>query len=131
MLKLDYNALWNGICNWSRKCGRAATRPVLLLWYVMRSAETPRQDKLAIFASLAYLVFPIDILDAKRLPIIGWLDEIVSVAVMIQKMTKYITPEIQSKVDCLLDKWFPEHTAYELIEHEFNIRTMQSSDFYQ
>ena len=53
--------------------GRAATRPILLLWYIMRSPATPRKDKLAIFASLAYLVLPIDVLDAKRLPIIGWL----------------------------------------------------------
>ena len=88
--------------------GRAATRPILLLWYIMRSPATPRKDKLAIFASLAYLVLPIDVLDAKRLPIIGWLDEIVSVAVMIQKMAKYITPEIQRKVNATLDKWFPE-----------------------
>lgn len=116
ILKLDYNALWNGICNWSRKVGRTTARPVLLLWYVMRSSATPRKDKLAIFASLAYLVFPIDILDAKRLPIIGWLDEIISVAVMIQKMTKYITPQMQYKVDGLLDKWFPEYTQYEMIE---------------
>lgn len=96
--------------------GRATARPVLLLWYVMRSPETPRKDKLAIFASLAYLVFPIDILDAKRLPVIGWLDEIVSVAVMIQKMAKYITPEMQCKVDALLNKWFPEYVQYEIIE---------------
>lgn len=116
ILKLDYDALWNGICDWSRKAGRTAARPVLLLWHVMRSPTTPRKDKLAIFASLAYLVFPIDILDAKRLPVIGWLDEIVSIAVMIQKMTKYITPDIQNKVDTLLDKWFPEYTQYELIE---------------
>ena len=71
---------------------------------------------MAIFASLAYLVFPIDILDAKRLPVIGWLDEVVSIAVMIQKMTKYITPQIQCRVDELLDKWFPEYVQYELIE---------------
>lgn len=113
---LDYNALWDSIRNWSRKAGRAATRPVLLLWYVMRSSETPRKDKWAIFASLAYLVFPIDILDAKRLPVIGWIDEIVSVAVMIQKMAKYITPEMQYKADAILDKWFPEYIRYELIE---------------
>lgn len=116
IIKLDYKALWDGICNWSRKVGRATARPVLLLWYVMRSPETPRKDKLAIFASLAYLVFPIDILDAKRLPVIGWLDEIVSVAVMIQKMAKYITSEMQCKVDALLDKWFPEYAQYEIIE---------------
>lgn len=116
ILKLDYDALWNGIFNWSRKMGCTTVRPVLLLWYVMRSPTTPRKDKLAIFVSLAYLVFPIDILDAKRLPVIGWLDEIVSIAVMIQKMTKYITPQMQYRVDELLDKWFSEYTQYEMIE---------------
>lgn len=116
ILKLDYSLLWNNICVWSHKVGRAATRPVLLLWYVMRSSETPRKDKLAIFASLAYLVLPIDILEAKRLPVIGWLDEIVSVAVMIQKMAKYITPEMQCRADEILDKWFPEYAYYEVVE---------------
>ena len=116
ILKLDYNALWNGIGNWIRKVGRTTARPVLLLWYVMRSSATPRKDKLAIFASRAYLVFPVDILDAKRLPVIGWLDEIVSIAVMMQKMTKYITPQMQYRADELLDKWFPEYMQYELIE---------------
>ena len=113
---LDYNALWDSIRNWSRKAGRAATRPVLLMWYVMHSSETPRKDKWAIFASLAYQVFPIDILDAKRLPVIGWIDEIVSVAVIIQKMAKYITPEMQYKAAAILDQWFPEYIRYELIE---------------
>ena len=41
ILNLDYNALWESICNWSRKAGRAATRPVFLIWYVMRSKDTP------------------------------------------------------------------------------------------
>ena len=92
IIKLDYNALWESICRWSRKAGRTATRPVLLMWYVMRSNDTPRADKWAIFGSLAYLILPIDILDAKHLPIIGWLDEVTSLAVLVQKMSKYITP---------------------------------------
>ena len=116
ILKLDYSLLWNNICAWSHKVGRAATRPVLLLWYVMQSSETPRKDKLAISASLTYLVLPIDILEAKRLPIVGWLDEIVTVAVMIQKMAKYITPEMQCRADEILDKWFPENAQYEIVE---------------
>lgn len=119
ILKLDYNALWESICGWSRKAGRAATRPVLLMWYVMRSKETPRKDKWAIFGSLAYLILPIDILDAKRLPIIGWLDEVASLALLVQKMSKYITPEMEVSTDAQLDKWFnwsSEYVEYELIE---------------
>ena len=32
------------------------------------------------------------ILDSKSLPIIGWLDEVASLAVLVQKMSKCITP---------------------------------------
>lgn len=116
ILKLDYNALWESICKWSRKAGRASTRPILIMWYVMRDKHTPRKDKWAIFASLAYLMLPIDILDAKRLPIIGWLDEVMSLALLLQKMSKYVTPEMEVRANRQLDKWFPEYTAYELIE---------------
>ena len=35
---------------------------------------------------------------------------------MIQKMAKYITPEIQRKVNTILDKWFPEYVQYEIVE---------------
>lgn len=107
IFNLDYNALWESICSWSRKAGRAATRPVLLMWYVMNSKNTSRADKWAIFGSLAYLILPIDILDAKRIPIIGWLDEVASLALLVQKMSKYITPELENKTDKQLDKWFP------------------------
>lgn len=97
------------------KVGRVAVRPVLLLYYVMRSDDTPWKDKLTIFGALAYLVFPVDLLDAKRLPIIGWLDEITSLAVAIQRMGKYITPEMEAKTDSILDQWFPVYTEFEAV----------------
>lgn len=114
IFSLDYTTLWESICNWSKKAGRAATRPVLLMWYVTCSKETPRKDKWAIFGSLAYLILPIDILDSKRLPIIGWLDEVASLAVLVQKMSKYITREMECRADAQLDKWFPKYTEYEM-----------------
>lgn len=114
---INYDVLWDRIGNFARKAGRMSTRTVLLLYYVLRSKETPRSDKMLIFSTLSYLVLPIDILDAKRLPIIGWFDEIASLSVTYQKVCKNITPEIEAKVDGLLDKWFPEYAEYvELIE---------------
>ncbi len=126
IFKHDYNALWESIGKWSRKAGRAATCPVLLMWYVMRDKNTPRMDKWAIFGSLAYLILPIDILDSKRLPIIGWLDEVASLAVLVQKMSKYITQDMEARADYQLDKWFGpsasdrpsdlEYVEYEMID---------------
>jgi len=112
-----YDVLWDRISNFAKKAGRVSTRPVLLLFYVMTSKETPRSDKLLVFSAISYLVFPIDILDIKRLPIIGWFDEVASISVAYQRVCKHITPEIEAKVDAILDNWFPEYTMYELIEY--------------
>ena len=110
---INYQILWDIIMDYAMKVGRITVRPVLLLFYVMQSEETPWKDKLTIFGALAYLVFPVDLLDAKRLPIIGWLDEITSLAVAIQRMSKYITPEMEAKVDGILDQWFPVYAEFE------------------
>ena len=109
---INYSALWDRIGEYARKAGRITTRPVLLLYYVMKSKDTPWKDKMLILSTLSYLVLPIDILDAKRLPIIGWFDEIASLSVTYQKVCKNITPEMEAKVDAILDRWFPGHAEY-------------------
>ena len=113
---INYDVLWDKISCFASKAGRVTTRPVLLLFYVMKSKDTPWEDKMLVFSTLSYVVFPIDILDAKRLPIIGWFDEIASLSVTYQKVCKNVTPEMETKVDAILDKWFPEYTPYEIIK---------------
>lgn len=105
---INYSELWENISEYTRKAGRVSARPVLLLYYVLKSPDTPKSDKLLIVSALSYLVLPIDLISAKRLPVIGWIDEIVSLTIAYQKVSKYITPEIQWKVDNILDRWFPE-----------------------
>lgn len=94
------------------KVGRISARPLLMLYFIIVSKDTPRSDKLMILSTLSYLVFPIDLISAKRLPVIGWIDEFFSLSVAYQKVSKNITPEIERKTDALLDKWFPEYTNY-------------------
>lgn len=109
---INYAALWDRIGDYARKAGRVTTRPVLVLFYVMKSNDTPWKDKMLILSTLSYIVFPIDILDAKRLPIIGWFDEIASLSVTYQKVRDNITSEIEAKVEAVLDKWFPDYVEY-------------------
>ena len=104
---INYQQLLDNLCVYATKIGRISTRPTVLLYYVMVSSDTPKSDKLLILSALSYLVLPIDLISAKRLPIIGWLDEVVSLTVAYQKVCRYITPEIEMKADSLLDKWFP------------------------
>lgn len=113
---INYAELWNRLSTFATKAGRVSTRPVLILWFVLKSKETSKADKMLIISTLSYLVLPIDILDARRLPFIGWLDEIASLSVTYNKVCKNITPEMEAKVDAILDRWFPGFTPYELIE---------------
>ncbi len=94
------------IGNWAKKVGRAGARLVLLLWLVMTSKDTPKSDKIMLASAIAYVVLPIDLISAKRLPIIGWVDELVSLTVAYQKVKKHVTPEMERKADDILDSWF-------------------------
>lgn len=109
---INYDVLWTEIGNYAKKVGRASARPVLLLYYVMRSSETPKSEKLMLLSAIAYVVLPVDLISAKRLPIIGWLDEVVSLTVAYQKVCKYVTLDMEHKADEILDKWFVEYTPY-------------------
>lgn len=113
---INYAALWERLGEYTRRVGWVSARPLLLLYYVMKSPDTPKSDKLLIFSTLSYLVLPVDLIDVKRLPIIGWVDEVISLSVAYQRVCKYITLEIEFKVDMILDKWFPVFTKYELVE---------------
>ena len=111
------SALKDKLQEYATKVGRISARPLLLLYFIMVSKDTPKSDKLVILSTLSYLVFPIDLISAKRLPVIGWIDEAFSLSVAYQKVSKNITPEIERKTDALLDKWFPEYTNYvEIVE---------------
>ena len=109
---IDTVVLKDRLQEYAMKVGRISARPLLVLYFIMVSKDTPKSDKLMILSTISYLVFPIDFISAKRLPIIGWIDEAFSLSVAYQKMSKNITPEIEHKTDTLLDKWFPEYTNY-------------------
>lgn len=97
---------------YAMKVGRISARPLLLLYFIMVSKDTPKSDKLMILSTISYLILPVDLISAKRLPIIGWIDEAFSLSVVYQKVSKNITPEIERKTDALLEKWFPEYTNH-------------------
>ena len=109
---INTKVLSSKLQEYAMKVGRISARPLLLLYFIMVSKDTPKSDKLMILSTISYLILPVDLISAKRLPIIGWIDETFSLSVVYQKVSKNITPEIERKTDALLDKWFPEYTNY-------------------
>lgn len=103
---INNDLLLQELAKFAKKVGRESARPILLLYYVMKSRSTPKSEKLMLVLAVSYVVLPVDLLSARRLPIIGWLDEIVSLTIAYQKVCKYITPDMERVTDELLDKWF-------------------------
>ena len=114
--RINFKNLMFYIGEYAKKVGRVAARPVLLTYFVMMDDKTPTRDKLALGTAIAYVVLPIDLFSAKRFPIIGWLDEILSLSVAYDKVQKHITKDMERKADDLLDKWLPEYTNYEMVK---------------
>lgn len=113
-MKLDnFEFLMFWIGEYAKKVGRVTARPVILTYFVMLDEYTPMSDKIALGTAIAYVVLPIDLLSAKRLPIIGWLDEVMSLSVAYQKVQSHVTQKMERDADELLDKWFPEYTPYQ------------------
>lgn len=104
---LNYQKLWEQVSGYAKRGGRKAARPVLILYFVLKSEDTPMADKLIILSALSYLVLPIDLISAKKLPVIGWLDEAAAIWAAYEKVKKYCTPHIELQADLLLDQWFP------------------------
>ena len=100
--------LWDNIVEFAKKAGRKSMRPVLMLFYVMTSDNTPKSDKIMILSALSYIVLPINLMSSKRLPVIGIIDELMCITMAYRKVRHHITPEMKVKADAQLDKWFPE-----------------------
>lgn len=117
-MNTNFNAsqLWDTIKDYAKKVGRVGARPVLLLYFVMTDENTSRSVKLTIGSALAYVVLPVNLISLKKHPLTGWVDEAAAIAMVVDKVKKQITPEIERKADEVLDKWFPVDTPYEVVK---------------
>lgn len=99
------------IKNGAEKFGRATTKMMLELYYVLKSPETSTANKATIVAALGYQLLPKDLLSRKRFGLLGLLDNGVTLAVAYKRVKKSITPDIEQRVDDTLSGWFGETEA--------------------
>lgn len=102
---MELSLLWNGFKGFARRVGRRTARTPLLLYYVLKSDSTSKKDKAIIYATLAYLILPIDILPVRKYNILGFVDEYLSIEIIFDRMQKYITQTMYAQAEKQLDAW--------------------------
>lgn len=104
---MDLNLIWKNFAAFAKRVGRSVARTPLLLYYVLKDDRATTKDKAIIYAALAYLILPVDLISARKHPILGWADEILSIEIVYDRMRKYITPEMLRRAEAQLGKWIP------------------------
>lgn len=86
----------------AKKVGAVIIYPVLLLHHTLQSPSISIKDKVAVVASLAYFILPVDLIPDVMVGV-GYTEDILVIMAMLKKVSKFITPEIleQTKKQCL------------------------------
>ena len=108
------NALMDKLRPWALKAGRVATRPLLQFYYVMDDDNTSTLDRVLIYAAIVYTILPMDFIPSVIYKFLGILDDGVAMLFVYKKIKDKITPEINAKVEDMLNEWFG--VEYELVE---------------
>ena len=101
---------FNELMAWAKKAGREACRPVVSLYFTLKYGNMPLSDKVMVYAALAYLVLPF----GKNRLMESLLGGAVSVSIVVAKVRKYITPEIDRLTDSQIAAWFDKNTEEEV-----------------
>ena len=99
---------------YAQTVGRTAAKPLLQFYYVMVDESTPILDKVLIYAAIFYTISPVSLIPSSVYKLLGVLDEGAATLYVYKKVKERITPEIELKVESILDEWFG--TKYELVE---------------
>lgn len=111
--KIDWSDKWEKLLgqdcanlrDYALRVGRAAAKPLVTFYCVIRSNETSVVEKVLIFAAIAYVLSP-GLVSKQVFEWLGIIDDAIAVAYMLNKVSDKVTPEVKTQVDSLLDQWF-------------------------
>lgn len=112
--KVKGEELMEKVKPYAQTAGRTTAKPLLQFYYVMVDESTPTLDKALIYAAIFYTISPVSLIPSSVYKILGVLDEGAAILYVYKKVKERITPEIEFKVESILDEWFG--TQYELVE---------------
>ncbi|MCM1510974.1 MAG: YkvA family protein [Clostridium sp.] len=100
------NELMEKIRPYALKAGRAASRPLLQFYYVMDDENTSNMDRVLIYGAIIYTISPVTLIPSAVYKLLGVLDEGAAMLYVYKKIKEKITPEINRKVENMLNEWF-------------------------
>lgn len=100
------NKLWSKLKRFARRIGEKPTYYIVVLYYVLVSAEVSLKNKALILGALGYFILPLDMV-ADLLPLVGYTDDILVIMRAYKAVKDSITPDIEERVNRKLKEWFP------------------------
>lgn len=99
---------------YAQTVGRTTAKHLLQFYYVMVDESIPTLDKVLIYAAIFYTISPVSLIPSSVYKLLGVLDEGAAILYVYKKVKERITPEIELKVESILDEWFG--IKYEFVE---------------
>ena len=90
----DDKRFWRKVRRIAQKVGGSVLKPVLLLFYMMKSDAVSLKDKAYIVGALGYFVLPIDIIAG-----LGYTDDLAVITLLIKYLKDNITPDIEMRAE--------------------------------
>ena len=94
------------IASGAKQLGRFVTEQLLILYYVLKEGNLSGSEKAWIYAALAYVIVPGDLIPRRVFHILGITDDVLALGYVIAKVKDKITPKIEQMITMQLDKWF-------------------------
>jgi uncharacterized membrane protein YkvA (DUF1232 family) len=99
------SGFWEKIKKYAKTAGKEVIEKALYLYYAAQESETPMWAKSVIYGALAYFIFPLDAIPDIT-PVIGYTDDLGTLAAAIATVSMYITDDVKSKAKQKLSDWF-------------------------
>ena len=87
-----------------KRIGTKVLYPALLLYNVLQDENVPLETKGTIIAGLGYFICPIDLI-ADVVPVLGYTDDVGALALTINLVKSYVTPDIEKKTEISLNRF--------------------------
>lgn len=101
------NQMEEKITSVAKKAGGIIIYPALLLYNILKSPQTPLQNKMFIMAPLAYFILPADIIP-DFIAALGYADDSIAVTKSLQTISSSITPALQEETKLQCEEIFGE-----------------------